>query len=102
MRMKDTLAQSYSRERRANFYADELCIHIDDLDEITQEWAGMDAQDYVDRYVLLKTQRALVSSPYSTETVAQEQGFTDASELSAFMRAHTGLSTEDFLASVHA
>lgn len=102
MRMKDELTQMYTRERRANYYADELCIHIDDLDEVTQEWAGMDAQDYVDRYVLLMTQRALVSSPYSHETIAQEQGFADASELSAFMRAQTGLSTEAFLESISA
>lgn len=95
-RFLDLLHNNFTTMRDANLYADRLHITYKTLNQICKNGTGQTAKQVIDAYILLEAKRRLVIDSCTTQQLAWDLGFNDASNFVKYFKKHTDYTPSDF------
>lgn len=90
------LEQHYMTHSEVSFYADELHITPNYLNQICRKKSGITTGDYIRERILLEAKRLLTLTKLDIKEIAYALGFNDTSYFSRFFRKNTGASPQEF------
>lgn len=90
-RFRADVERSFRVTRRVLDYAENLRCSARTLDRLAREAFGVSAKSYLDARVVLEAKRLLAHTTTSIATIADELGFTEATNFVKFFKARTGL-----------
>lgn len=90
------LDQHYMTHSEVSFYADELHVTPNYLNQICRKKSGITSGDYIRERILLEAKRLLTLTKLDIKEIAYALGFNDSSYFSRFFRKNTGVSPQEF------
>ena len=95
-RLRALVDESFRRERQLGFYAEQLGMTIDRLNDHVKRATGVTAGHLVRQRVLSEAKRQLVFTAQPIQDIADELAFSDPSHFARFFRKHTGTTPHEF------
>lgn len=92
---KSLLEKKFAQHHKVSYYASELHLTANYLNEVIREETGQSAKDLIQNRIILEAKRLATYSANSLKETAYQLGFDDPSHFSKFFRncTHTGYST---------
>ena len=94
------LAEHHCKERRVDFYADQLFLSPKHFSTVIKKVSGKTAGEWIDEYVILEIKTLLKYSPMSIQDVAYYMNFPNPSFFGKYFKHHTGMSPSEYKAQV--
>ncbi len=94
------LAEHHCKERRVDFYADQLFLSPKHFSTVIKKVSGKTAGEWIDEYVILEIKTLLKYSPMSIQEVAYYMNFPNPSFFGKYFKHHTGMSPSEYKAQV--
>jgi AraC family transcriptional activator of pobA len=95
-RLRALVDESFRRERQLGFYAEQLGMTVDRLNDHVKRATGVTAGHLVRQRVLSEAKRQLVFTAQPIQDIANELAFSDPSHFARFFRKHTGTTPHEF------
>jgi AraC family transcriptional regulator, transcriptional activator of pobA len=95
-RYLDLVMRNYRQHRFVNFYADQLNVTTKYLSTLIQKKTGMDASDWIARFVIFEARSLLSASDLPIKQVAAELNFVDMSTFSKYFKRHVGYTPQEY------
>jgi AraC family transcriptional activator of pobA len=95
-RLRALVDQFFRTERLLGFYADQLDMTVDRLNDHVKRSIGVTAGHLVRQRLLTEAKRQLVFTSQPIQEIAEELAFADPSHFARFFRKHTGTTPHDF------
>jgi AraC family transcriptional activator of pobA len=95
-RLRALVDESFRRERQLGFYAEQLGMTVDRLNDQVKRATGVTAGHLVRQRVLSEAKRQLVFTAQPIQDIANELAFSDPSHFARFFRKHTGTTPHEF------
>ena len=95
-RLRALVDEFFSKERQLGFYAEQLGMTIDRLNDHVKRATGVTAGHLVRQRVLSEAKRQLVFTAQPIQDIADELAFSDPSHFARFFRKHTGTTPHEF------
>jgi AraC family transcriptional activator of pobA len=95
-RLRALVDEFFRRERQLGFYAEQLGMTIDRLNDHVKRATGVTAGHLVRQRVLSEAKRQLVFTAQPIQDIADELAFSDPSHFARFFRKHTGTTPHEF------
>jgi AraC family transcriptional activator of pobA len=95
-RLRALVDESFRRERQLGFYAEQLGMTVDRLNDHVKRATGVTAGHLVRQRVLSEAKRQLVFTAQPIQDIADELAFSDPSHFARFFRKHTGTTPHEF------
>ncbi|MBO5015584.1 MAG: AraC family transcriptional regulator [Bacteroides sp.] len=92
------LAEHHCKERRVDFYADQLFLSPKHFSTVIKKVSGKTAGEWIDEYVILEIKTLLKYSPMSIQEVAYYMNFPNPSFFGKYFKHHTGMSPSEYKA----
>lgn len=86
---RNLLIKNYQNTRNASNYAQMMNISYKHLNHICKAVLGQTAKEFIDNYLILETQRHLVSSNISIKELTFQMGFDEPTNFIKFFKKHT-------------
>lgn len=93
---KNLVEANFSTTRNVNDYANMLFISSKKINLAVKNYTLNTAKTFIDNYVLLEAQRAIVSTEKSLKEIAFETGFEEVSNFTKFFKKNAGISPKAF------
>jgi AraC family transcriptional activator of pobA len=90
------LVDEFFRRRQLGFYAEQLGMTVDRLNDQVKRATGVTAGHLVRQRVLSEAKRQLVFTAQPIQDIADELAFSDPSHFARFFRKHTGTTPHEF------
>ena len=90
------LEANFSKIRDANWYADQIHTTYKTLNMLCKLATNLTAKQLIDSYTILETKRRLVVSTTTTQQLAYDLGFEDASNFVKYFKKNTQLTPSQF------
>lgn len=90
------LQQHYQKIRDANWYADQLATTYKTLNLITKAATSLTAKQMIDAFAIIEIKRRLVISKVTTQQLAYDFGYEDASNFVKYFKKETGMTPSAF------
>lgn len=88
-RFIELVSQSFTRNHSIRYYAGQLCITPNYLNEIVKRATGTNAKQYIADKILIEAKRLLTYTDLPVSTVAQALGYEDTSYFIRLFRSQT-------------
>jgi AraC family transcriptional activator of pobA len=95
-RLRALVDEFFRKERQLGFYAEQLSMTIDRLNDHVKRATGVTAGHLVRQRVLSEAKRQLVFTAQPIQDIADELAFSDPSHFARFFRKHTGTTPHEF------
>jgi AraC family transcriptional activator of pobA len=95
-RLRALVDEFFRKERQLGFYAEQLGMTIDRLNDHVKRATGVTAGHLVRQRVLSEAKRQLVFTAQPIQDIADELAFSDPSHFARFFRKHTGTTPHKF------
>ncbi|WP_028468720.1 AraC family transcriptional regulator [Neptunomonas japonica] len=95
-RFLDLLHNNFTIMRDANLYADKIHTTYKTLNQVCKKGTGQTAKQLIDAYTLLEAKRRLVIDSCTTQQLAWDLGFNDASNFVKYFKKHTHYTPSGF------
>ena len=95
-RLRALVDEFFRKERQHGFYAEQLGMTIDRLNDHVKRATGVTAGHLVRQRVLSEAKRQLVFTAQPIQDIANELAFSDPSHFARFFRKHTGTTPHEF------
>ncbi|NOH95896.1 helix-turn-helix domain-containing protein [Vibrio sp. 99-70-13A1] len=92
----ELLQQHYQRVRDANWYAAQVNTTYKTLNQICKTATGMTAKQLIDSFTVLEMKRQMVVNSTTSQQMAYDFGFDDASNFVKYFKNHTFMTPSDF------
>lgn len=92
----ESIETNYRRQRRADFYANELSLSAKRLNELTRESFGKTISQMVNDRLVLEAKREIGYVGKPIKEISYELGFSEPAYFTRFFGKHTGYAPEDF------
>ena len=86
----------HKRERRINFYADQLCLSPKYLSAVVKMWTNKTVLEWINEYTILSAKALLKSSDIAIQELAFHFNFPDATSFSKFFKKQTGKTPKEY------
>jgi len=96
--LRGLIEENFRSERQLVFYAQQLAMTVDRLNDHVKRATGVTAGHLVRQRVLTEAKHALVFTAQPIHEIAQDLAFADASHFARFFRKQTGTSPHEFRA----
>jgi|SRR5690554_1981551 len=93
---KKAVNKDYKKEHSTTYYANELHISPDHLNQTVKARIGKTAKDYIQARIITEAKRLLFFTNHTNKEIAYELGFNEPANFSAFFKKHTDLSPSHF------
>lgn len=93
---KTAVNTHYRQEHSTTFYAGELHITPDHLNRTVKSKIGKTAKDYIQTRIITEAKRLLYFTDASAKEIANELGFNEPANFSAFFKKHTKIAPSRF------
>ncbi len=90
------LEQHYTAHSEVGFYANEMSVTPNYLNQVCRKKAGITAGDLIRDRILLEAKRLLSLTQLDIKEIAYTLGFNDSSYFSRFFKKYTDLSPQEF------
>lgn len=90
------LTEHHRKERRVDFYAEQLFLSPKHLSTVVKKVSGKTAGEWIDEYVILEAKALLKYSVMSIQEVAYFMNFPNPSFFGKYFKHHTGLSPSEY------
>lgn len=90
------LETHYTTNSEVSFYASELSVTPNYLNQVCRKKSGITAGDYIRDRILLEAKRLLTLTHLDIKEIAYTLGFNDTSYFSRFFRKYTDVSPQEF------
>ena len=90
------LEENYSRNRNANYYADQIGITYKHLNNTCKSLLNKTAKELIDDFVILEAKRRLTNNTTRSTNLAYELGFDDPTNFVKYFKNLTGLTPKQF------
>lgn len=97
VRFAQMVKDNYRRERRVQFYGNELCLSPKYLSQIVKEQTGKTAAEWIDSYVLAEAKALLRSSELTVQQISDELHFPDQSSFGKYFKRNVGMSPKEYM-----
>ena len=94
------LAEHHCKERRVDFYADQLFLSPKHFSTVIKKVSGKTAGHWIDEYVILEAKTLLKYSAMSIQEVAYYMNFPNPSFFGKYFKHHTGMSPSEYKAQI--
>lgn len=94
------LAKHHCKERRVDYYADQLFLSPKHFSTVVKKVSGKTAGEWIDEYVILEIKTLLKYSAMSIQEVAYYMNFPNPSFFGKYFKHHTGMSPSEYKAQV--
>jgi AraC family transcriptional activator of pobA len=95
-RLRALVDEFFRKERQLGFYAEQLGMTVDRLNDHVKRATGVTAGHLVRQRVLSEAKRQLVFTAQPIQDIANELAFSDPSHFARFFRKHTGTTPHEF------
>jgi AraC family transcriptional activator of pobA len=95
-RLRALVDEFFRKERQLGFYAEQLGMTIDRLNDHVKRATGVTAGHLVRQRVLSEAKRQLVFTAQPIQDITDELAFSDPSHFARFFRKHTGTTPHEF------
>lgn len=95
-RFKNLVEQHFKTEKFPSFYADQLSISSNHLNNICKMHLGRQAGEFVRERIVLEAKRLLVNPAISISSLSSELNFSDNSYFTKFFKKQVGMTPENF------
>lgn len=95
-RLRALVDEFFRKERQLGFYAEQLGMTVDRLNDHVKRATGVTAGHLVRQRVLSEAKRQLVFTAQPIQDIADELAFSDPSHFARFFRKHTGTTPHEF------
>jgi AraC family transcriptional regulator, transcriptional activator of pobA len=95
-RLRALVDEFFRKERQLGFYAEQLGMTIDRLNDHVKRATGVTAGHVVRQRVLSEAKRQLVFTAQPIQDIANELAFSDPSHFARFFSKHTGTTPHEF------
>ena len=95
-RFFELMQQHFSRVRDANWYAHQLNITYKTLNQVCKLSTGLTAKQMIDAFTVVEMKRCIVVNSLSSQQMAYDFGFEDASNFVKYFKNLTGLTPTQF------
>lgn len=92
----ESIETNYRRQRRADFYANELSLSAKRLNELTRESFGKTISQMVNDRLVLEAKREIGYLGKPIKEISYELGFSEPAYFTRFFGKQTGYAPEDF------
>jgi len=92
----ELLQAHFHQVRDANWYAEQIFTTYKTLNQVCKLANNLTAKQLIDAYTILEAKRRLVISQISTQQLAYELGFEDASNFVKYFKKHTLMTPAKF------
>ena len=92
----DSIENNFRRQRKADFYANELSLSAKRLNELTRESFGKTISQMINERLILEAKREIGYIRKPIKEISYELGFTEPSYFTRFFGKQTGYAPEDF------
>ncbi len=92
----ESIENNYRRQRKADFYANELSLSAKRLNELTRESFGKTISQMINERLILEAKREIGYVRKPIKEISYELGFTEPSYFTRFFGKQTGYAPEDF------
>lgn len=92
----DLLTEYHRKERRVDFYAEQLFLSPKHFSTVIKKVSGKTAGEWIDAYVILETKALLKYSTMSIQEIAYFMNFPNPSFFGKYFKHHTGLSPSEY------
>ena len=96
----ELLGKHHCKERRVDFYADQLYLSPKHFSTVVKKVSGKTAGEWIDDYVILGVKTLLKYSTMSIQEVAYYMNFPNPSFFGKYFKQHTGLSPSEYNAQI--
>lgn len=93
---KKLVEKNYKKEHSTTFYANALFITPDHLNRTVRSKIGKTAKDYIQTRIVIEAKRLLYFTDLLNKEIADELGFNEPGNFSAFFKNNTQLSPTSF------
>ncbi|SHF09407.1 helix-turn-helix domain-containing protein [Pedobacter caeni] len=90
------LETHYATHSEVSFYANEMSVTANYLNQVCRKKSGITAGDYIRERILLEAKRMLTLTKLDIKEIAYTLGFNDTSYFSRFFRKYTSASPQEF------
>lgn len=94
----EVLGKYHHKERRVDFYADQLYLSPKHFSTVIKKVSGRTAGEWIDEYVILEIKTLLRYSTMSIQEVAYYMNFPNPSFFGKYFKHHTGMSPSEYKA----
>ena len=95
-RFIELLFDNYQQSRDANWYASQINTTYKTLNQICKLATELTTKQLIDSFTILEIKRLLLVSNVTTQQIAYEHGFEDASNFVKYFKKHTQLTPSQF------
>jgi AraC-like DNA-binding protein len=95
-RFLELLFDHFKKIRDANWYANQVNTTYKTLNQVCKLATDMTAKQLIDAYTVIEIKRSLVVSNITTQQIAFDFGFEDASNFVKFFKKHTTMTPSKF------
>ena len=95
-RMVQLVIENYTRERRAQFYADKLGISLQHLSTTVRQVTGRNVLDIIAHVVIVDVKAKLKSTNMTIQEIAYSLNFPSASFFGKYFKRHMGMSPLEY------
>ena len=88
--------ENYTRERRAQFYADKLGISLQHLSTTVRQVTGRNVLDIIANVVIVDVKAKLKSTNMTIQEIAYSLNFPSASFFGKYFKRHMGMSPLEY------
>lgn len=92
----ELLGKHHCKERRVDFYADQLYLSPKHFSTVVKKVSGKTAGEWIDDYVILEIKTLLKYSTMSIQEVAYYMNFPNPSFFGKYFKQHTGMSPSEY------
>jgi AraC family transcriptional regulator, transcriptional activator of pobA len=93
---KDLVEKKYSKSHQVKYYAEELNVTPNYLNEVIKASVNIPAKEFIQDRLILEAKRMVVFTGKSAKEIGFELGFDDPSHFSKFFKSNTGQSLLEF------
>jgi AraC family transcriptional regulator, transcriptional activator of pobA len=97
---KSLVEKNYSRWHQVKYYAEELNVTPNYLNEVIRSSLSIPAKEFVQNRLVLEAKRMILFTEKSSKEIGYDLGFEDPSHFSKFFRINTGQSLIEFRDSI--
>ena len=94
----DLLNQYHQTERSIGFYADKLCLTTKYFAALIKNISGINATDYINKFVILEAKSLLKYSDKSIQEISNTLNFPNQSFFGKYFKRHTGMTPGEYKA----
>ena len=95
-RFRAKVVEDYTSSRNAQYYAKELAISYNQLNESCKRMVRKTAKAFIDDYVILEIKRYLAATTLSAKEICFACGFDEPSNFLKYFKKHTGITPTFF------